>query len=119
MVEPKTPKVDWKIENFENIIPIFVCEIRPAGLGKKVEFSMSVNASQPPILFLRTVSDENNFNQVRLQGEVQQNPAEPEKSSNFEQIVFTYETRFEGEVVDFIGLESCRLEIRSFEIILK
>ncbi len=80
---------------------------------------MSVNTSQPPSLVLRTFSVETDFNYVRLQGEVKQHTEETEESSNFEQFVFVYETRFEKEVVDFVGLESCRLEIRSFEINLK
>ena len=119
VVEPKCSKTDWKIEKFENVIPIFVCEIRSTGLGKKIEFLMSVNTSQPPILVLRTFSVETDFNYVRLQGEVKQHTEESEESPNFEQFVFVYETRFEKEVVDFVGLESCRLEIRSFEINLK
>ena len=84
---------------------------------KKIEISLTVNSKQPPTLFVRTRSDNENeprHNYVNLTHE-ENDKSENEKSSNFEQFSYFLET---ADIVDFIGIgvENDHLEINSFSI---
>ncbi len=95
---------------------------RRSDITKKIKISLTVNSKQPPILFVRTDSDEDDsdneheprHNYLNLCHDEKEN-FEKEESSNFEQFTYFLDTK---EIVDFIGIgvENGHLEINSFSI---
>ena len=130
VVERNCPKTDWKIGKFENVFPLFVTEIRTSGSGKKVQFTISAKSVLPPALFVRTYSNkmdydlkesENDSNSashkyVELTHE-ETSSKEVEKSSKFEQFVYTFKT-CDNDVIDLVCLavQDGHIELNSFAI---
>jgi hypothetical protein len=90
-LDRKCPGAEWRIGNLENVFPVFVAEIRPA--GKKIQFSVTARSAKPPHLHLRIrrdgdVDDDVNF--VRLETAVDENSVE-KFENKFEQFVFLFE----------------------------
>jgi hypothetical protein len=119
-LEHRNPVINWKIGAFQNVFPLFVCDLRPG--SNKIEFRLSIRrstATLPPVLHLRetpieSVDGRSEF--VRLEGKLVE--AEDVDASKFDQFVFVFDGRGEEHLIDFVGISAGAgsLELRSLEI---